>query len=226
MPGMSNFSDKAETGSDSTRQVLLREAIRLFGQKGFDGASTREIADAAGTNVASIAYHFGGKAGLHRACGEFIAAMMANASGQAGEAAGTPPDSREELLQMISAILQRMSVFLFSGTQSELVVPFVLREMTQPGEAFEAIYSGMMEPVHKRLCLLWSAVAGGDPNSDEVKLTIFSMIGQLLYFRIGAHAVARRLGRERLAEQDVGLICSVIESNISARLGATARGLP
>ena len=223
---MSDPSDKPQTVSDSTRQVLLREAIRLFGQKGFDGASTREIADAAGTNVASIAYHFGGKAGLHRACGEFIAAILANASGQVGQAAGELPESREELLQMISAILKRMSAFLFSGNQSELVVPFILREMTQPGEAFEAIYSGMMEPVHRRLCQLWSAVAGGDADGDEVKLTVFSMIGQLLYFRIGARAVARRLGRETLTEQDVGMIRCIIESNISARLDAAERGMP
>lgn len=209
-----------DSATEPTREALVREAMRLFGQKGFDGASTREIANAAGTNVASIAYHFGGKAGLHKACGLAIAKMMADASGQAGLQSGSVPDSREAILATLSVILKRMSQFLFSGKQSELVVPFILREMAQPGEAFDAIYSGMMEPMHRRLCALWAAATGGDPDSDDVKLTVFSMLGQLLYFRIGQMAVARRLGRERLTDQDITAICSIIETNIAARFDA------
>ncbi len=209
---------------ENTRETLIREALRLFGDKGFDGASTREIADAAGTNVASIAYHFGGKSGLHRACGEAVAKMLANASGQTAAPHEALPISSEQLRLRISDILKRMAAFLFSSPQSDLAVPFILREMAHPGEAFEAIYSGMMEPVHKRLCVLWAGATGGDPESDEVKLTVFSMIGQLLYFRIGARAVSRRLGRETFSEQDITAIRNVIESNISARLNIAAKG--
>ncbi len=219
-----NRTKSIEPASENTRQTLVREAIRLFGKKGFDGASTREIADAAGTNVASIAYHFGGKAGLHRACGETIANLLINVSGQTASQPNDLPETREELIDRISGILERMSGFLFLDQQSELVVPFVLREMSHPGEAFEAIYRGMMEPVHIRLCALWGAVTGENPESDDVKLTVFSMIGQLLYFRIGARAVARRLGRESLSEQDVTAIREVIKTNIAARLNHAAKG--
>jgi AcrR family transcriptional regulator len=219
-----NRPKSIEPASENTRQTLVREAIRLFGEKGFDGASTREIADAAGTNVASIAYHFGGKAGLHRFCGETIANLLINVSGQTTTQTDELPETRDELVDRISGILERMSGFLFSDQQSGLVVPFVLREMSHPGEAFEAIYRGMMEPVHTRLCMLWGAVTGGDPESDDVKLTVFSMIGQLLYFRIGARAVARRLGRESLSEHDVAAIRDVIKTNIAARLSYRGKG--
>jgi TetR/AcrR family transcriptional regulator, regulator of cefoperazone and chloramphenicol sensitivity len=214
----------APQSQEKTRETLIREAMRLFGERGFDGASTRQIADAAGTNVASIAYHFGGKAGLHRACGKAIAEMLAAASGQAAPQAGSLPGTHDELMQRISVILERMAGFLFSGLQSELVVPFILREMSHPGEAFEAIYGGMLEPVHKRLCLIWASATGGDAGSDDVKLTVFSMIGQLLYFRIAARAVALRLGHESLLETDIKTIRTVIETNISARLKFPAGG--
>ena len=46
--------------------------IRLFGAKGFEATSTREIASAANANIASIAYHFGGKEGLRLACAEMV----------------------------------------------------------------------------------------------------------------------------------------------------------
>lgn len=49
------------------RTRLLQAAVRLFADKGFAKASTREIAQAAGVNIAAISYYFGDKAGLYRA---------------------------------------------------------------------------------------------------------------------------------------------------------------
>lgn len=51
----------------NSRLMLLKAAIRIFAEKGFEGASIREIADAAGVNSSLISFHFGGKAGLHAA---------------------------------------------------------------------------------------------------------------------------------------------------------------
>ena len=51
-------------GADATRTAIVEAAMRGFAEKGFAATGTREIAALAGTNVASIAYHFGGKDGL------------------------------------------------------------------------------------------------------------------------------------------------------------------
>jgi AcrR family transcriptional regulator len=46
----------------SVKQVqLLDTAEKLFSQKGFDGTSVRDIAEAAGINTAMISYYFGSK---------------------------------------------------------------------------------------------------------------------------------------------------------------------
>src|SRR3954465_14470386 len=50
-----------------SRERLLLTAMRLFAAQGFATTSTREIALAAGTNIAAISYYFGDKAGLYRA---------------------------------------------------------------------------------------------------------------------------------------------------------------
>jgi len=55
-------SDGAEA-----RSRLLHAALALFAEKGFAKTSTREIAAAAGTNIASISYYFGDKGGLYAA---------------------------------------------------------------------------------------------------------------------------------------------------------------
>lgn len=52
--------------ADATRADLVEAAIEAFAAKGFEGASVREIARAAGANLAAISYHFGGKEGLYR----------------------------------------------------------------------------------------------------------------------------------------------------------------
>jgi AcrR family transcriptional regulator len=46
----------------SSKQVSLMESAELlFSQKGFDGTSVRDIAEAAGINTAMISYYFGSK---------------------------------------------------------------------------------------------------------------------------------------------------------------------
>ena len=52
---------------EQARAALLRAATRVFAEKGFAKASTREICEMAGVNVAAIHYYFSDKAGLYRA---------------------------------------------------------------------------------------------------------------------------------------------------------------
>ncbi len=52
--------------SDATKAQMMRAAIALFTARGYEGASVREIAAAAGVNIGLIRYHFGHKADLYR----------------------------------------------------------------------------------------------------------------------------------------------------------------
>jgi Transcriptional regulator len=50
----------------SIRDNLLKSAVMLFAQNGYNAVSLRDIAKGAAANVGSITYHFGSKAGLLR----------------------------------------------------------------------------------------------------------------------------------------------------------------
>ncbi len=51
----------------STKEKILKVAHRLFGQKGFDSVSVREISKAADVNISAINYHFENKENLFQA---------------------------------------------------------------------------------------------------------------------------------------------------------------
>ncbi|MBV9953181.1 MAG: helix-turn-helix transcriptional regulator, partial [Acidimicrobiia bacterium] len=46
------------------RVSLMRTAISLMGEHGYEGTSTRSIAEAAGVSVAALYYHFPSKLDL------------------------------------------------------------------------------------------------------------------------------------------------------------------
>jgi AcrR family transcriptional regulator len=57
---------------EATRERILEAAAEAFAEKGFLGASTREIARRAGTNQGLITYHFHSKEALWRAAADRI----------------------------------------------------------------------------------------------------------------------------------------------------------
>src|SRR5208282_5007115 len=57
---------------EETRARIVATALRIFGEYGYDQASTRQIAAKAGVNPPALQYYFGGKEGLHRACAQYI----------------------------------------------------------------------------------------------------------------------------------------------------------
>ena len=58
------------------KETIIESAIKLFGTKGFEGTSVREIAGDAGVNVAMINYYFGSKEKLFEKSVEYKAAYL------------------------------------------------------------------------------------------------------------------------------------------------------
>jgi AcrR family transcriptional regulator len=62
--------ERVETTTDDVRDRIIRAAWRCFEEKGYDGATTRAIAKAAGVNEVTLFRRFGDKAGLFTAAFE------------------------------------------------------------------------------------------------------------------------------------------------------------
>lgn len=217
---MSQRPEDSSSPSDQTRKALLDAAITLFGREGFRGTSTRAIAQAAETNVASIAYHFGSKEGLRVACGAAIAERIAEVVGRAGVPEVETP---EQALQVFEAVIAAFVHFLLLEQGRSDFVAFMMRELAEDGPAVDEVYRAAIEPRHRAFCRMWEVATGWPAESERTRLTVFSMIGQVLYFRIGQNVVQRRMGWDGMDEARVRQITEVLVANLRASFNANRR---
>lgn len=208
-------------GADATRKAIIEAAMRGFAAKGFAGTGTREIAAAAETNVASIAYHFGGKEGLRTACAEHIVALMGGVLDQVrqGELPADPGAARA----VLTALVRRVLTFMLLDPQARLVASFMLRELSDPSPALDLIYAQLFEPVHRRACAIWGVATGRDPEGAGVRLSVFATIGQVVYFNFARPVVERRMDWHSLGPAEVEAVADTLVRNLHARLDADAR---
>jgi AcrR family transcriptional regulator len=82
----------------ASKEALLQAAQELFGKRGFERTTIREIGERAGVDAALIARYFGSKGDL------YIAAVMAE------DAGGEGPSAYEGLQEMADAVVTRADV--------------------------------------------------------------------------------------------------------------------
>lgn len=202
-----------------TRAQLVEAALDVFGRLGFEGASTREIARAAGANLAAIAYHFGSKEALLIAVAEHVAGRIAGAIGPAlalaaePEAAATPEVARSQLKHLLMTYVDVM----LGSAEAERWARFVVREQMQPSAAFEVIFRfmGSAAVIGTRLV----AVALGIPEDEDARLRTFTLIGQVLVFRVAEAMVLRRMGWKAIGPDERAKIKAVVSRHLDAILG-------
>lgn len=169
---------------------LLDVAVREFGSKGLDGASTRGIAAAAGTAMSSITYHYGGKEGLYDAAVRHIEASMA--TDMAAELADAPvPDDPAAARAALHRILDLLAA-KFLDRQDEHLSLLIMREQMNPTGAFDVFYAGAMGRVAEHSARLVRAATGA--VDDVARLATVSLFGQVVVWRVSRALADRLLG--------------------------------
>src|SRR6185312_8911583 len=85
--------------SGSTKERILAAAETLFAQRGFDGASLRQLTSDAGVNLAAVNYHFGSKEKLvEQVFRRRLDALNAQRLAALARVAGQPETRLEDVL--------------------------------------------------------------------------------------------------------------------------------
>ena len=161
------------------RTRLLHAALKLFAEKGFAKTSTREIALAAGANIAAIAYYFGDKTGLYRAT--FTEPM--GSSPRDAVARFSPPELtlREALSHFFGAYLEPLK----QGELAQLCMRLHLREMLEPTSQWAVELEQDIKRPHLALVALLCRHLGLARADDGVHRLAFAIAGLAMHLFAG-----------------------------------------
>ena len=160
-----------------TREAIIEAAMRGFGEKGFAATGIREIAALAGTNVASISYHFGGKEGLRAACAEHIVDADGRASSpRPAPATRCPPTPEAAERGARPRSCAASSASCCSSREARLVAGFMLREMAAAVErARHHLRAASSKACTARVCAhLGRRHRRSRRESEAVRLAVFA----------------------------------------------------
>lgn len=154
--------------------------MELFAEKGYEKTSVRDLAAAAGVNVAAVNYHFGSKDALYYECLRscLVPATKMRERMQVHLDAALKAKSRKVAEEALRGCVQ---VFL-----EELMHPesrhmrLVMREQTEGGAQFERIVREFFQPVGSILQQLVRMLAPELPQMRTF-MVISGIIGQCLH---------------------------------------------
>ena len=194
---------------------LLDVAVREFSLKGLEGASTREIAAAAGTVMSSITYHYGGKEGLYLATADYIAEQMGRGMVDGHTADGAEP-SVAEARRLLHELFGRFIIKLMDAHSAAWSL-FIVREQTNPTEAFDRIWSGMMGRMMERVVDL-VCIAAGRCDARTARLTAITLLGQVIVLRAARASCLKLLQADDFEPDDIAALKARVAANIDAIL--------
>jgi len=188
-------SEKAEQASkadpNETRQRILDAAADLFAVKGFAGATTRELAAAAGVNEVTLFRHFGSKKNLLAAVIDQHSALPDLAAVMNGQLTG---DYRQDLLHL-------GGVFLTAMTERREAVRLMLCEAEQLSELREV---AAQIPVQLRQMLagyLRRQMEAGRVRESDPEIMAQAFFGMFFAHSLSQVMLARPVAPELPAEE-------------------------
>jgi AcrR family transcriptional regulator len=163
-----------------TRERILAAAAEIFGARGFKAATIRQIAEAAGVNVAAINYHFKGKLGLYT---EVLEALLSEGFTRYPADMGLCPEA---------PAAQRLEAFVRSFC-NRLLGPegwggyhgkarLIVKEMADPSPALAEVVDHHIRPHKRMLVEIVQELLGPGVAPQAALACTFSIVGQCFYY--------------------------------------------
>ena len=194
---------------------LISVAIRQFGERGFDGASTRDIAAEAETTMSNITYHFGSKEGLYRAAAEAIVMRFSAITAELFSDDAQPNGELDSAARLhnVSLVLRTIAAFMLSDEAAPLA-RFMAREQQNPASVMRDYFEREIKP---KVSMLEEQVRHLRPDlgEREVTATVFYLMSMAISLR------SSRLSLCMIME--VPEIGSELGELLLERLGASVR---
>lgn len=214
---------------DGTRARILDAGLRAFARDGYAGATTRVIAASAGVTLPVIAYHFGNKEGLHRACAEAIVdayrqhmlplVVTARSAADAGNLSAAA--ARGWLERLLDSLVEAIA----AAPERRLATDFVLRELSEPGPGYGLLFTALWQPGILLVADLL-AIARGQVTAGAADRTgALMLLASLSAFTTQAPVSLSIMGWDTLGDSQRSLIAELARGLLHGLLtGADLKG--
>jgi AcrR family transcriptional regulator len=216
---------------EETRARIIAAAMRLFGEKGYEGASTRDIAAAAGVNAPALQYYFDNKAGVLSACIEFIADRAWDDLAQGvveAERLLVQGADDETLIDAYCDIQTRAAEFKFKAADQDDWRLFMARQQAglDPDIGFEAVFRRISARTFAVAAAIIGRLTGRPADDEEVRLRAVALSGQFQVFHVCRRMALRLLDWDEIDAQRQALVKKVVRDHTRELLRALAARKP
>ncbi|MDI1232253.1 MAG: CerR family C-terminal domain-containing protein [Methylobacter sp.] len=207
-----------ETEIHDARSRLVISALRLFAEKGFEAATTREICEAAGANISAIRYYFGDKASLYRA-------VFTEPVGETKRHTNIEAYLRLPLAEALDSFFTEFLEPLKKGEEVRLVMKLHFREMIEPTGIRQQETGANLKLQHEILVAILKEHLDLQRIDADVHRLAFAIIGMAVHFYVAQEVVAAISPQvlntlkaiDSLAERLAGYAISMIEGETRRR---------
>jgi TetR/AcrR family transcriptional regulator, regulator of cefoperazone and chloramphenicol sensitivity len=222
---------KAESGyarGEETRARIIRTALALFGERGFDGVSTRDIAAQAGVPAPSLQYYFESKEGLYTACIEDIQAAAMKAVSPALETLDALLRSKAADGQIIDgycSALDGLADFMFASPDAARRALFIARRIMptkstlMKSDASKGTGARLQDYCTKVIARL----SDGGIAEDEARMIALAINGQLLTFHFSRDFLKALLGYDEITPDRLKTLKQIVRKQTTLLLKACKR---
>ena len=168
----------ARSDGEQSRERLLHSALGLFAQHGFAKTSTRQIAEAAGANLAAIRYYFGDKAGLYRAA---FFELQGKPEDDIARFSNPALSLREALRGVYVGFLEPLK----QGELTRCCMTLHMREMLEPTGLWEEEIKQGIKPMHEALVAVLCRHLGLKRADDDVRRLAICVAALGVHLHVG-----------------------------------------
>jgi len=218
--------DQGYRRGEETRARIISAALALFGENGFDGTSTRDVAARAEVNAPALQYYFGSKQGLYDACIEHLQTNVLKrlepALAVAEAALERPAAAPEQLVAAYCTLLDELADFLIGSPDARSRALFLAREQLSRGPdcATSELKKKFGKRFHRTCITLTARIIGCDDADTLAELVAVTINGQLLFVHLGRQQLLELLDWKDIARDRLARLKAIIRMQTIAIFAA------
>lgn len=200
---------------------MLQAALVVFGQHGFDGATTRMLAQEARMNLGAIPYYFGSKEDLYAQAADYLAGFIEARQAERLtqlKASTEQVTQKEALCDLVVGFLVGQAHIVLTENIPTSWMQFFLRAQAERGQAFDCLNQRVIEPAQSVLTALVGRIIGRHGDDPVTRTVAFLGIHQALYIRLADSMLMHRMGWDQITPDRIKTLLDTISQALRVQL--------